>query len=429
MAKSKDLRAKLLGSSKAAIEAGRSSVAGVAEQSGAIWLPVAEIAPDPDQPRTHYDDTAMAQLCDSIRSLGQIEPILVQSLRADERVSAPGRKYRCLSGHRRLRAHEMLGLAEIKATTVRESLGATERLMHEIASNEAREDHTDYDRARFLAQLFADRLAVATPVPSGDDSESIARVKYLINKAFNEFDRQGAFSPEARKMVAACEDALKAIGERRNLRWFHRWGLPLLALDGAARTAAHDGLDARRTLTIAQLGAGAGKAGAADNAYRDGVIARLASIAVASHIPHRDLSLVVKELRPLVELGPAAAAQVNAVLDRLAASDVDAETVGDAGPQAASSPGAAARKGNAKPDAPDMRSLKARARSLSKRWIVTAEAPDSARRAKPRQRTIAELLDEVPAGQTHRLNRLLGQLERADRELVALLAAGRPRKS
>jgi ParB/RepB/Spo0J family partition protein len=422
MAKTKDLRARLLGSSKAAIEAGRSAVPGVAEQSGAVWLPVAEIAPDPDQPRTHYDETAMRQLCDSIRRLGQIEPILVQSLRADERAVAPGKKYRCMSGHRRLRAHEMLGLAEIRATTVRETLGATERLMHEIAANEAREDHTDFDRARFLSQLFVEKLGIADAAPSAGDTSHFDRVKYLINKAFNEFDRRGAFSSESRALVAACEEALQAIGERRNLRWFHRWGLPLLALDGAARTAAHDGLDARRALAIAQLAGGTSRT--ADDGYRDGVIARLAGIAVQSHIPHRELASAVKELKPLVDEGPAAADRVAALLDRLAAVDLE----NDAPPEESTAePGNRKVKGSSAA-APDMRSLRARARALSERWAVTVQPEGAPKRARPPSRTIAELLDAAPSGQTHRLNRLLGQLERADRELLALVAAGRSDK-
>ena len=55
MANSKRLRDALLSSSVDAMQAGRGAVSGVAHQMGAVWLPVREIMPDRDQPRTHYD--------------------------------------------------------------------------------------------------------------------------------------------------------------------------------------------------------------------------------------------------------------------------------------------------------------------------------------------------------------------------------------
>jgi ParB/RepB/Spo0J family partition protein len=210
MAKTKNLREALLGSSKSAIEAGRSSVAGVADSAGAVWLPVADIAPDPDQPRTHYDEAAMRALAESIAALGQIEPIVVQALGAAERASHDGRRYRCLSGHRRLRAHESLGLSEIRATVVRERLSESDRFRHEIASNEVREDHTDFDRARFMALVFAEALGA-----EGDDAARTERVKYVVNRAFNELDRAGELSAESAEAVATCERALAGRGERR----------------------------------------------------------------------------------------------------------------------------------------------------------------------------------------------------------------------
>ncbi len=78
----KKLKDALLQNSKAAVTSGRSATAGVSDQTGFVWLPLAEIQPDPEQPRTHIDEAALRQLAESIRALGQIEPILVQPLRA-----------------------------------------------------------------------------------------------------------------------------------------------------------------------------------------------------------------------------------------------------------------------------------------------------------------------------------------------------------
>lgn len=389
MANTKNLRDALLGRSKAAIDAGRSSAPGVADQSGAVWLPLAEIAPDPDQPRTHYDEAAMRQLCDSIKAVGQIEPILVQPLRATERATTSDRRFRCLSGHRRLRAHELLGLTEIKATVVREELSPSERLMHEVAANEAREDHTDFDRARFMATLFANALGDAAPAGEPARSE---HVKRLVNRAFNEHDRAGGFTTESGAFVAAFEEALRAVGERRNLRWFHRWGLPLLALKGAAREVAMDGLDARRSLALAPL---AGR--------DDALVRRLATAARAHHVAHRDFAAAVRRAISLVESNSASPERVDRLLADLVGADDEAAT-----PATAS-----ARRAGRSTDATP--ALGARAAALADRWSVRVRG--SRAKAAPLDSLVAELADRDPRA----LERFVDAVERADRLLAKLV--------
>lgn len=422
MANSKRLRDALLQNSKQAVQSGRSAAAGVSEQSGAVWLPVAEILPDPDQPRTAVDDATLARLVESIRALGQIEPILVEPLRAAERVGdAEAKRYRCLSGHRRLRAHELLGLAEIKATIVRDRLKPSERFMHEIASNEAREDHTDFDRARFLASVFAERLGLAEEAAAS--GEALERVKYLVNRAFNELDRTGALGAESGQIVRACEEALRALGERRNLRWFHRWGLPLLALRGAAREAAVGGLDARRALTLAQLAprGSAGRKGA--SAAREGLIAELAAIVRRGPIGHRDLAGAVREISRLAEAEGESAPRVRSIVAALARDAEEAEKGSDAAERSARQTRRSGKSGGPASAGAGLAELRERTAALSARWSVTL--PDSGRAAKGARRAtpIDELLAGAPESERRRADRLVRALERADRELAALLAA------
>jgi ParB/RepB/Spo0J family partition protein len=387
MANTKQLRDALLGRSKDAIHSGRSATPGVADQSGAVWLPVADVAPDPDQPRTHYDEEAMRQLCESIQAVGQIEPILVQPLRAAERQATPDRKYRCLSGHRRLRAHELLGLDEIKATIVRDELSPADRFMQEVASNEAREDHTDFDRARFMGVLFANSLG------GGADAD---RVKRLVNRAFNELDRTGRHSAESAAVVEKFEAALKAVGERRNLRWFHRWGLPLLALKGAAREVAVDGLDARRALALAPL---AGR--------DDALLRRFAAAARERQIPHRDFAAGVRSATDLLDAGTATPERVDRILAGLAGEDAPPESGGPAARPKEGKQAAAAKRATP-------RALRERAAALAGRWSVRL---GDRRRAVPLDEAIAELAARDPRA----LERFVDAMERADRALVALL--------
>lgn len=71
-----------------------------------IEIPIERIIPNPNQPRTHFDTKALNELAQSIRELGVIQPITVRKL---------GDKFELISGERRYRASQMLGLEKIPA--------------------------------------------------------------------------------------------------------------------------------------------------------------------------------------------------------------------------------------------------------------------------------------------------------------------------
>lgn len=67
---------------------------------------VAECVANPNQPRRTFDETALEELADSIRTLGLIQPITVRR---------DGEKYLIISGERRWRAAQLAGLTTIPA--------------------------------------------------------------------------------------------------------------------------------------------------------------------------------------------------------------------------------------------------------------------------------------------------------------------------
>ena len=69
-------------------------------------IPIQEIIPNPTQPRTQFDDEALKELADSIKQLGVIQPITVKK---------QGDKYIIISGERRWRASQMVGISELPA--------------------------------------------------------------------------------------------------------------------------------------------------------------------------------------------------------------------------------------------------------------------------------------------------------------------------
>ncbi len=71
-------------------------------------LPVAEIRPNPRQPRQVFDEDALAELAHSIREFGVLQPVVVRA--ADD-----GTGYELVMGERRLRAAEQAGFDTIPA--------------------------------------------------------------------------------------------------------------------------------------------------------------------------------------------------------------------------------------------------------------------------------------------------------------------------
>jgi ParB/RepB/Spo0J family partition protein len=410
MAKSNSLRDRLLANSKQAIDSARSATPGVSSQSGAVWLPVAEILADPDQPRIHLDDGAMTRLVESIRAIGLVEPIVVEPLRSDERVG--GKRFRCISGHRRLKAHEILGLPEIHATIARATLDASRRFVHEIAANEAREEHTDFERAQFMTRLFADRLRAE----KSEAHDALDRVRKIVNRAFNELDRNGAFGAESTRAVEACETALREIGERRNLRWYHRWGLPLLALTGAPRAAAINGLDARRALALGKVVARGEALGVAETDV-DELARRIAERLQAHDVPHREVVAFTRELIETIEIEKAITGRVNAIVDRFVGGAVVERTETRS---RSSRRSAHSEEGGATP--PDVVALRERVEGLLARWSATIPPRDRGVRRSAAV-PIADLVATASASSGREAERLVRALVAADRALAAFLTA------
>lgn len=75
--------------------------------AGINEVPISQIAINPFQPRTDFDELALGELADSIKLQGLIQPITVRQ--------AENGTYQLISGERRLRAAKLAGLTEIPA--------------------------------------------------------------------------------------------------------------------------------------------------------------------------------------------------------------------------------------------------------------------------------------------------------------------------
>lgn len=76
-------------------------------KTGIFEIPLTQIQVNPYQPRVHFDKDALAELAESIKVQGIIQPITVRKLDADE--------YQLISGERRFQASKIAGLTHIPA--------------------------------------------------------------------------------------------------------------------------------------------------------------------------------------------------------------------------------------------------------------------------------------------------------------------------
>jgi ParB family chromosome partitioning protein len=106
-------------------------------------LPLELIAPNPDQPRRSFGEAELAELADSIRAHGVLQPVLVRAL--------PGGRYELLAGERRLRAAQAAGLERIPAVV--RSAAEGERLELAMIENMARQDLNPVEAAHACAAL------------------------------------------------------------------------------------------------------------------------------------------------------------------------------------------------------------------------------------------------------------------------------------
>jgi len=84
-------------------------------------LRISELEPRKDQPRRIFDETALNQLADSIKSNGVLQPILV--------TKQPNGFYSIVAGERRYRASKIAGLTEVPVLVI----DADEKKIAEIA--------------------------------------------------------------------------------------------------------------------------------------------------------------------------------------------------------------------------------------------------------------------------------------------------------
>ncbi len=118
---------------------------GVLDSSRVLFLPVRDIRPNPNQPRTTFSLKSLEELSASIREHGILQPLTVR--RAEDK------GYELISGERRLRAAKMAGLDTVPCILIR--VDDMESSLLALIENLQRRDLDFVDEALALEQLIS----------------------------------------------------------------------------------------------------------------------------------------------------------------------------------------------------------------------------------------------------------------------------------
>lgn len=116
------------------------------DSSNNQMLALKDIVPNAKQPRKIFEENSLAELAESIRSQGLLQPILVRPL-------GPGQsgKYEIVAGERRWRASQLAGLTEVPVFI--RSLSEQDTLVAALIENLQREDLNPMEEAIGLQNL------------------------------------------------------------------------------------------------------------------------------------------------------------------------------------------------------------------------------------------------------------------------------------
>jgi ParB family chromosome partitioning protein len=146
----------------------------VGERGPLRQIPVAEIRPNPFQPRKEFPEGELAELEESLRTSGLLQPITV-------RPAPKGTGYELIAGERRLRAAARIGWTEIPAIV--KELDDRSLLTLALVENLQRADLNPVEEAegyqRLMEEFGLTQQHVAAAV--GKDRSTVANILRLLN--------------------------------------------------------------------------------------------------------------------------------------------------------------------------------------------------------------------------------------------------------
>jgi ParB family chromosome partitioning protein len=157
-----------------------------AEESGITTVSISLVEPNKNQPRTKFDDEKIAELTQSIKQNGILQPILVTPL--------DNGGYRIVAGERRWRAARGAGLKEIPVYI--RKLDDKQVMQLALIENVQRQDLSPIEEARAYRQLMDEYKMTQQEV-----SEAVGKSRSVIANSL--------------RLLTLCDTAAKLLDEGR----------------------------------------------------------------------------------------------------------------------------------------------------------------------------------------------------------------------
>ncbi|MDP2788454.1 MAG: ParB/RepB/Spo0J family partition protein [bacterium] len=117
-----------------------------------FWIDTDKIKPNPYQPRRDFDEAGLADLADSIKQYGVLQPLTVSRTEVEKEEGGLVTEYELIAGERRLRAAKLAGISQVPVI-IRVGDSSLTKLELAIIENLQREDLNVVDRARAFFRL------------------------------------------------------------------------------------------------------------------------------------------------------------------------------------------------------------------------------------------------------------------------------------
>ena len=195
------------------------------ESGGALYLPISQVESCSSQPRKSFDEAALAELADSIRTHGIIQPLTVRRLASGY--------YQIIAGERRWRAARLAGLQEVPVIVME----ADDRKDAELAmiENLQREDLNPMEEAAGFQALIQ-----TYHMTQEEAAQRVGKSRSAVANAL----RLLGLTPAVRQLV---ESGDLSAGHARALL-----PLPASLQEKAAEAVVAGGLSVRQTEALAK---------------------------------------------------------------------------------------------------------------------------------------------------------------------------------
>lgn len=194
-------------------------------------VPVGAIRPLPGQPRRHFDETAIAELAESIAARGLLQPIIV-------RRDSDGSGFQLVAGERRWRAAQRAGMHQIPALVRDLDDAATYEIA--LVENIQRQDLNAIEEASAYRKLIED---------FGHNQEALAK---LVGKSRSHVANLMRLLDLPGGVQALIGDGSLAMGHARAL-------IGVDAAEAIARRVVKEGLSVRAVEALVREGKGGGR--------------------------------------------------------------------------------------------------------------------------------------------------------------------------